>query len=72
MQSQIDVNAEIQKLEQELKYQQGFLTSVMKKLENEKFVNNAPAQVVEMEKKKQADTQAKIRVIEDQLKTLKA
>jgi valyl-tRNA synthetase len=68
----IDVNAEIQKLEQELKYQQGFLTSVMKKLENEKFVNNAPAQVVEMEKKKQADTQAKIRVIEDQLKTLKA
>ncbi len=68
----IDIEAEIQKLEQELKYQKGFLTSVMKKLDNEKFVNNAPAHVVEMEMKKKADAQAKIKVIEDQLKTLKA
>ncbi len=67
----IDVDAEIQKLEQELKYQQGFLSSVMKKLSNDKFVNNAPAHVVDMEKKKQADALAKIKVLEDQLKALK-
>ena len=68
----IDVEAEIRKLDQELKYQQGFLASIIKKLGNEKFVSNAPLKVVEMEKKKQADAQAKIRVIEDQLKTLKS
>ncbi len=43
----------------------------MKKLSNERFVNNAPAKVVEMEKKKQADAEAKIKVIEEQLKALK-
>ena len=67
----IDVGAEIAKLEEDLKYQQGFLNSVMKKLSNEKFVNNAPEQVVAMEKKKQADAEGKIKVIEEQLKTLK-
>ncbi|MFA8450614.1 MAG: valine--tRNA ligase [Bacteroidales bacterium] len=71
MSENIDVEAEIERLESELKYAQGFLTSVMKKLSNERFVNNAPAQVVENEKKKQADAEAKIVVIKEQLEGLK-
>ncbi len=67
----IDVEAEIKKLEEELKYAQGFLNSVAKKLSNERFVSNAPEKVVAMERKKQADAEAKIEVIEKQLKTLK-
>jgi len=67
----IDVNAEIKKLEEELKYTKGFLSSVLKKLSNEKFVNNASEQVVGFERKKQADAESKINVIEDQLKNLK-
>ena len=67
----IDVEAEIKKLEEELKYAQGFLKSVMGKLSNEKFVNGAPAAVVEKERKKQADAEAKIAVIEQQLAGLK-
>ena len=66
----IDVEAEIKKLEDELKYQQGFLRSVLGKLGNERFVNNAPVQVVEMERKKQADAEVKIAAIEAQLKGL--
>ena len=58
------------KLEEDLKYTQGFLASVMKKLSNEKFVNGAPAQVVANERKKQADAEAKIAAIEAQLKEL--
>ncbi|MFN3556736.1 MAG: valine--tRNA ligase [Bacteroidales bacterium] len=68
----IDVESEIQKLQEELTYQQGFLMSVEKKLRNEKFVNGAPAQVVEMEKKKQADASARIKVIEEQLAALRS
>jgi valyl-tRNA synthetase len=59
------------KLEEELNYTRGFLTSVMKKLSNEKFVNGAPAQVVANERKKQADAEAKIAAIESQLAELK-
>ncbi len=55
------------KLETELKYAKGFLTSVDKKLSNERFVNNAPEDVVEKEKQKRADAEAKIRVIEEQI-----
>jgi valyl-tRNA synthetase len=69
---QIDVAAEIARLETELNYTRGFLASVMKKLENEKFVSSAPPQVVEMERKKKADAEARIRVIEAQLEGLKA
>ena len=58
------------KLEEDLKYTQGFLASVMKKLSNEKFVNGAPAQVVANKRKKQADAEAKIAAIEAQLKEL--
>ncbi len=67
----IDVEAEIAKLEEELKYTRGFLSSVIKKLSNERFVNNAPVAVVDKEKKKAADAEARINVIEEQLKGLR-
>ena len=66
-----NVAEEINKLKQELDYTKGFLQSVLKKLSNEKFVNNAAAQIVEAERKKQADAEAKIKVIEEQLASLK-
>ena len=71
MTDNIDVEAEIAKLEEELKYTRGFLVSVTKKLSNERFVNNAPAAVVDKEKKKASDAEARITVIEEQLKGLK-
>ncbi len=63
------VNAEAEKarIEEELKYNKGFLISVDKKLSNERFVNGAPEKVVEMEKKKKADAEAKIKALEEQL-----
>jgi valyl-tRNA synthetase len=67
----IDVEAEIAKLEEELAYTEGFLKSVMKKLSNERFVNNAPEAVVAKEKKKQADAEARIKIIQEQLAGLK-
>ena len=69
--SSVDVEAEIIKLEEELKYTQGFLNSVSKKLANERFVNNAPASVVEKEQQKKADAVSKIKVIEEQIAALK-
>jgi valyl-tRNA synthetase len=62
---------EIIKLEEELKYTKGFLQSVLKKLSNQNFVKNAAAPVVEAERKKQADAEAKIKVIEEQIASLK-
>jgi len=59
------------KLEEELAYTRGFLATVDKKLSNERFVAGAPPQVVEMEKKKKADAEAKIKALEGQLKALK-
>ena len=67
----VDVEAEIKKLEEDLKYAQGFLKSVEAKLSNERFVNGAPAAVVEKERKKKADAEAKIAVIEQQLAGLR-
>ena len=67
----VDVEAEIKKLEEELKYAKGFLQSVEAKLSNERFVNGAPAAVVEKERKKKADAEAKIAVIEQQLAGLR-
>jgi valyl-tRNA synthetase len=67
----IDVAAEIERLEKDLEYARGFLTSVMTKLGNEKFISSAPPKVVEIEKKKQADAENKIRVIEAQIQNLK-
>ncbi|WP_392448455.1 valine--tRNA ligase [Capnocytophaga canis] len=71
MQGNINVEEEIKKLEEELKYTQGFLASVEKKLSNEKFVSSAPEKVVEMERKKQADALAKIETIQQSLKNLR-
>jgi valyl-tRNA synthetase len=70
--SSVDVEAEIKKLEDELVYMLGFLNTVMKKLGNERFVAGAPKNVVDMELKKKADAEAKIKVIEDQLATLRS
>ena len=69
--SSIDVEAEIKKLEEEIKYTKGFLNSVMKKLGNERFVNNAPPAVIEKEEQKKADAESKIKVIEEQMAALK-
>ena len=63
----IDVEAEIKKIEEELKYTKGFLISVSKKLSNERFVSNAPEQVVAVEKKKMADAEAKVKILEEKL-----
>lgn len=63
----INVEEELKKLEADLKYQEGFLQSVLKKLSNEKFVNNAPAKVIEMERKKQADAEAKIATLKESI-----
>ncbi|MDU1906641.1 MAG: valine--tRNA ligase [Dysgonomonas sp.] len=67
----IDVEAELAKLEDELKYLQGFLNSVMKKLSNEKFVSNAKPEIIENERKKQADAESKIKTIEESIAVLK-
>ncbi|MGB1392957.1 MAG: valine--tRNA ligase [Flavobacteriaceae bacterium] len=67
----IDVAAELLKLEEELKYTEGFLKSVQKKLSNERFVSGAPEQVVASEKKKEADAIAKIDTLKASLKNLK-
>ena len=66
----IDVEAEVKKIQEELKYTRGFLKSVQKKLENERFVNNAPEQVIANERKKQADAEAKIETLEKSLASL--
>ncbi|MEW2919878.1 valine--tRNA ligase [Muricauda sp. ANG21] len=67
----IDVEAEIQKITEELNYTKGFLQSVQKKLSNERFVNNAPEQVVAIERKKAADAEAKIETLEKSLESLR-
>ena len=66
----IDVEAERQKIEQELDYSRGFLTSVQKKLSNERFVNSAPKKIVDMERKKESDALTKIALLEEKLNTL--
>jgi len=63
----IDVEAEIEKIKSELDYTKGFLNSIEKKLSNERFVNNAPEQVVAAEKKKQSDAQEKIKILTEKL-----
>ena len=66
----INIEEELKKLEADLKYNEGFLQSVLKKLGNEKFVNNAPAKVIEMERKKQADAEAKIATLKENIAAL--
>ncbi len=67
---EIDTGEQVAKLQEELAYAKGFLKSVEKKLSNERFVSSAPAQVVEMERKKQRDAESKIALIEEKLKAL--
>ncbi|MDP4210297.1 MAG: valine--tRNA ligase [Bacteroidota bacterium] len=67
----IDVEEEIQKIEKELKYTQGFLESVLKKLSNERFVSGAPQQVLQNEQNKKADAEAKIKAMQERLAGLK-
>ena len=67
----IDVDAEIARMEAELKHKEGFLQGVLKKLSNEKFVNNAPAAVIEMERKKQADAESIIQSLKESIASLK-
>lgn len=66
----IDVEAEVAKLGEELVYLEGFLGSVLKKLSNERFVQSAPAKVVETERAKQADAEAKIAAIKERIEAL--
>ena len=72
MSNAIDVEAELKKLEAELKYAQGFLKTVMGKLGNERFVQNAPEAVVAMERKKKADAEEKIKSLEESIAALKS
>ncbi len=67
----IDIDEEIKKLTDELSYTEGFLKSVQKKLSNERFVSNAPAQVINTERKKEADALAKIETLKSSLTSLK-
>ncbi|BDC99567.1 valine--tRNA ligase [Persicobacter psychrovividus] len=70
MEGQIDVEAEKENITKELEYTKGFLNSVMKKLSNERFVNNAPEAVVASETKKKEDAEMKIKTLEEALKNL--
>ncbi|MBK9177765.1 MAG: valine--tRNA ligase [Flavobacteriales bacterium] len=67
----IDTEAEAKKAETELAHLRGFLASVEKKLSNERFVSGAPSQVLETERKKKADAEAKIKALEERLAVLK-
>lgn len=67
----INAQEELQKLNEELEYSRGFLINVMKKLDNQKFVQNAPAQVLEKENQKKTDALNKIKAIEEQIANLK-
>ncbi|MCB0741323.1 MAG: valine--tRNA ligase, partial [Chitinophagaceae bacterium] len=66
----IDTTAQKQKLQKDLDHLKGFLQSVNKKLSNEKFVQNAKPEVIAIEKKKKADAEEKIKLIEESLSTL--
>jgi valyl-tRNA synthetase len=67
----LDIESEIAKILEDLNYNRGFLVNVMKKLENERFVKNAPAGVLELERKKKNDAESKIKSLEDRMKELR-
>ena len=69
--NKLDADAEIKKLNEELDYLRGFLVSVMKKLNNEKFMSNAPSTVIDSEMKKKSDAESKIKTLEERLIHLK-
>ena len=72
MSMNIDREGEIRKLEEELIYTKGFLETIMKKLSNDRFVNGAPIAIVEAERKKKGDADARIRVLEEQIREFKS
>ncbi|MBR5984063.1 MAG: valine--tRNA ligase [Bacteroidales bacterium] len=63
----INKDEELKKLREELAYTESFLASVMKKLSNENFVNHAPAAVIDKERKKQSDSETKIKILKEQI-----
>ena len=65
-----DKTAEIEKIQKELDYIRGFLASVLKKLDNDRFVQNAPEKVLEIERAKKADAESKIKALEERLASL--
>ena len=66
----VNIEDQKEKLNEDLNYTKGFLTSVQKKLNNERFVSNAPSKVVEIERKKEADALNKIAVLEEKINSL--
>ena len=68
----IDVEAEIQKMEAQLQHLEGFLAGIKKKLSNERFVQNAPEQVVALERKKQSDSEEKIAALKESIAALRS
>jgi valyl-tRNA synthetase len=67
LENNINKEEELAKLQEELKYQQGFLASVLNKLNNESFVSKAPVKVIENERKKQADAESKIKSLQESI-----
>ncbi len=72
LEGNVNVEEELRKLEADLKYQQGFLATVEKKLANERFVSGAPEKVVALERKKQSDAKEKIAAIEAAIKAIRS
>jgi valyl-tRNA synthetase len=70
MEGKLDIESEITRIQEDLNYNRGFLTNVMKKLDNERFVKNAPANVLELERKKKSDAESKIKSLEEALRSL--
>ena len=66
----LDIEGELIKLNEDLEYNRGFLATVMKKLDNQRFVQNAPASVLELERKKKSDAESKIKSLEERIKEL--
>jgi valyl-tRNA synthetase len=66
----LDITEELIKIQEDLDYYRGFLASVMKKLENDRFVRNAPVKVLKLERKKKSDTEIKIKSLEERVKEL--
>jgi len=70
LEGKVDTVKEKEEIQKEIEYNQGFLNSVLKKLSNEKFVSGAPAQVIELERKKKADAEMKINSLQERLNSL--
>lgn len=70
--SKLDIEGDIAKIQEDMEYNRGFLVSIMKKLGNERFVKNAPTNVLDLERKKKSDTESKIKSLEERLRELKS